>query len=65
MLQSEFLFNRIPMHHKTMIFFLFKGIFILESSCLMHLGSSYKKAILVVVVTPTGRFIASCYVMPS
>ena len=64
MLQSEFLYNRIPMHHKTMIF-LFKGIFILEGSCLMHLGSSYNKVVLVVVLTPTYRFIASCYVIPS
>lgn len=64
MLQSQFLYNRIPMHHKTRIF-LFKGIFILEGSCLMNLGSSYNKGVLAVVVTPTYRFIASCSVIPS
>lgn len=64
MLQSEFLYNRIPIHHKTMIF-LFKGLFILEGLYLMHLGSSYNKGVLVVVVTPTYRFIASRYVIPS
>lgn len=64
MLQSEFFYCRILMHHKTLIF-LFKGIFILEGSCLMRLGSSYNEEVLVVVVTPTYTFVASCYIVSS
>lgn len=66
--QSEFLCDKMPMQHKAMIFCCccyLQVFFTLEGSCLMNLGSSYNKGELVVVVTPTYRFIASCYVIPS
>lgn len=66
--QSEFLCDKMPRQHKTIIFFVavfLQVLFTSEGSCLMNLGSSYNKGELVVVVTPTYRFIASCYVLPS